>query len=868
MSVYLSTVPACRLTLALLLAGAYLLLAPSAQAQPKPGSNLPAPRLLTVMPPGGKIGSSVEVTFTGTDLEEPELLLFSHPGIKAEPLAAAQPKPQPPMPNPPKKRKQNMGTPVVSRFKVTLSAEVPPGIHDVRFVNKWGVSNPRAFVAGDLNEVLEKEPNNDVEQAQRVEINSTVNGSMANPTDVDYFIFAGKKGQRVVFSCLASSIDSRFHPGLEVYDSKGKQLAHGRDYNNIASNNNDAVTDCTLPDDGDYTVRLYHFTHTQGSAEHFYRLSISTAPWIDAVFPCAVEPGKSTSVTVFGRNLPGGKRDESAVVGDRVLEKITVTVLPPTKNSASPSLPFSGLLTPKMAGIDGFELRLRNDRGMSNPFTIGLARAPLVLDNGNNDTPETAQEIAVPCEIAGHIEKSRDRDWYSFAAKKGDVYIMDVLSDRLGAPTYVYFMLRNDKSELKESDDNQDFLSRKFYAQSQDPQSFRFVAPADGKYQLMVSSRLADVVSGVRHFYRVRISPPRPDFSLIALATGEHRPAGATVLAGGQQAFTVFALRQDGFTGDISLSVAGLPKGVTAAPQTIGDGLRESSLVLSAANDAAPWTGTIKILGTAALGDNKVVHEAQSASIVWPISQGQNIPPISRVDRSLMLAVRRGAPYSLTLSFDKPAFVQGEKGTLKVKLNRISPDFKTPLTVQATPTELPRGLAINNNQPITLAANAAEGTLPINMQPNVAPGTYNIVLRTQTQMPYNKDPMAKQKPNTLVVLPSAPATLTILPKALATLSLSTPNATVKTGKEAEIVVRVNRQYGYDGEFKVQVVLPPGVKGARIGDTVIPAGKNEAKLVIKADAIPVNLQNLIVRATAMYQGHATTHEVKLNVNVVK
>ncbi len=33
-------------------------------------------------------------------------------------------------------------------------------------------------------------------------------------------------------------------------------------------------------------------------------------------------------------------------------------------------------------------------------------------------------------------------------------------------------------------------------------------------------------------------------------------------------------------------------------------------------------------------------------------------------------------------------------------------------------------------------------------------------------------------------------------------------------------------------------------------------------------MPVNLGNLIVRATAMYQGHATTHEVKFNVNVVK
>ena len=49
---------------------------------------------------------------------------------------------------------------------------------------------------------------------------------------------------------------------------------------------------CTLPDDGDYYVRLFQFTHTQGTAEHFYRLSITTAPWIDAIYPCVVRAGQ------------------------------------------------------------------------------------------------------------------------------------------------------------------------------------------------------------------------------------------------------------------------------------------------------------------------------------------------------------------------------------------------------------------------------------------------------------------------------------------------------------------------------------------------------------------------------------------------
>ena len=197
-----------------------------------------------------------------------------------------------------------MPPPQVTKFKVTIAADVPLGIHDVRLVNKWGVSNPRAFVVGDLTKSWRRSRTTTSTEAQRVEINTTINGNLANPTDVDYYVFAGKKGQRVVFSCLASSIDSRMHPELEVYDAKGKQLAVSQHYHDT-----DALTDVTLPDDGDYYVRLFEFTHTQGTAEHFYRLSITTAPWIDAIYPSVVEPGKTTQVTVYGRNLPGGKLD-------------------------------------------------------------------------------------------------------------------------------------------------------------------------------------------------------------------------------------------------------------------------------------------------------------------------------------------------------------------------------------------------------------------------------------------------------------------------------------------------------------------------------------------------------------------------------
>jgi hypothetical protein len=300
-------------TVVILAAVAGLFMAGRLAAQPPQLiSGLPAPRLFTVSPTGGKMGSTMEVTFTGLDIEEPQGLLFSQPGIKAEPIEGPTPAPPPvdPKQGAQKKGRRARPQPLVTKFKVTIAANVAVGIHDVRLINKWGISNPRAFVVGDLAEVMEKEPNNDVPQAQRVEINTTINGAISAPTDVDYFVFSGKKGQRVVVSCLSSSIDSRLLAALELYDSSGRQLAYNRHYHE-----NDALVDCTLPADGDYFVRLYEFTHSQGSPEHYYRLTITTAPWIDVIQPLVVEPGKTANLTVYGRNLPGSQLDPTAVEG-------------------------------------------------------------------------------------------------------------------------------------------------------------------------------------------------------------------------------------------------------------------------------------------------------------------------------------------------------------------------------------------------------------------------------------------------------------------------------------------------------------------------------------------------------------------------
>jgi hypothetical protein len=867
------------------------------RAQQLLDSGMPVPRLMVISPCGGKAGTSFELTVGGLNLENPEKLIFTTgrqgpgvSGIKAELILTDEPMPKDPKKMPEKKGKKGMaiGTPGIFKYKITLPPDTPLGLHDIRIVTEHGVSNPRTFAVGDLNEVLEKEPNNEDSQAQRIEMNTTVNGSFANSTDVDYYVFAGKKGQRVLLNCQTSSIDGRANPEIEVYDSRDRRVANNRDYDG-----SDALADLVLPADGDYRVRLIQFTHTfgqplslpnaipNGLSDHFYRLTISTTPWIDAVFPPVVEPGKPTSVTVYGRNLPGGKPDPSALVDRAVLEKITMTVTPPPPTERE-KLSFSGHLAPSRAALDGFELRLRNGAGSSNPFLLTFPSAPVIVENDANDTPDKAQSVTLPCEVVGRVDKRRDRDWYSFTAKKGETWNIDVLSHRLGSPTYMNIVLRNAMGgDIYESplNDPMNQYVRKFFVRSEDPPSYRFTAPADGVYKLLVASRTADVSGGYgpRHFYRLRITRDQPDFHLVALSSAEHLPDTVMVPPGGTGAFTILALREDGFTSDITLTAEGLPSGLTCEPQILSGHVRQTTMVVKAGAGVPSWLGEIKIKGTATVNGTKLVREARPGGVTWPTQNGNNEIARSRLERGLFLTVRGQVPFALAASLEKAEILQGDKGNVKVVQERPWAEFKTALVVSVNfsqnsqGVELPQNLRINNNQPLNLDAAKKDGLLPITVGPDVPPGIYNIVLRGQGQAPYSTDPMAKDKKQVNIVGMSNAVTLTVLPKALATFRVNNTNPTVKVGGQMEVIVSVERKFDYNGEFKVHLTLPPGTKGLSVDDVTIPAGANEAKLVLRApaDAKPGNFGNLSLTAVAMFNGKTPTpHEVKLNVNVAK
>src|SRR5262249_8313096 len=151
------------------------------------------------------------------------------------------------------------------------------------------------------------------------------------------------------------------------------------------------------------------------------------------------------------------------------------------------------------------------------------------------------------------------------------------------------------KQEITEQDDNPDNFSLKCFTRTHDPAPYRFVVPADGTYQLLVTSTTADTMAGPREIYRVRITPDIPDFQVIVMPTNIIGPDAADGGKGGCESSTIWAWRLDGFAGEISLTAEGLPKGVTCPTQALGKNMRQTEMVVMAAPDAPAWTGEFKL---------------------------------------------------------------------------------------------------------------------------------------------------------------------------------------------------------------------------------------------------------------------------------
>jgi hypothetical protein len=660
-------------------------------------AELPVIRLDTIAPPGGKAGSEVEVGITGADLDEAKSLHFSHPGITAEPKE--------------------------KRFVVKIAPNVPPGVYDVRATGLLGISNPRAFVVGDLPQAAKAGANSTPETAIELPVDSVITGA-TTASVADYFKFTAKKGQRLLCDCDAGELDSRLAPVLTLLDAAGHELGTSR---------RGGLLDFTVPADGNYLLKVHDLAFA-GGPDYFYRLALTTAPHIDFVFPPCGKPGEKGKFTLYGRNLPGSI--PANVNGDdgKPLEKLEAEIDVPT--TGDPHV--DGLRNPAAAALDGFSYRLSSPHA-SNAIFIGFANEPVVVELEPNSKPGEAQKITPPCEVAGQFFPAGDADYYTFDAKKGEVWWIETISQRFDLPTNPFVLIQRDTADVQEAygaDTNIGGI--RFSTASNDP-VVRFEAKEDGTYRVKVCDLFGNSRNDPRNVYRLVIRKESPDFHLAAVAEPPPEkkddrkadPYSILLRADGTTAIKVIAFRRDGFAGEIELHAEDLPAGVTCQPTKIAAGANEGVVLLTSTEKPDRWAGSIRVIGKAKLGDKELVREARGGAVCWTVADANVDAVRPRLARDIPLAVSAAepAPVSVAATEDKRWEIpSGGKVEIPLKVTRRG-EFKEALKLK--PTGAP---GLDTAKEIDVAAGASTTMATIDLATLKIPsGEYTVYFQAQTK---------------------------------------------------------------------------------------------------------------------------------------
>jgi hypothetical protein len=131
---------------------------------------------------------------------------------------------------------------------------------------------PVSLTVSDHEELLEQEPNDQPSQANRIPIPGGITGRFLKSNDLDCFLFAGKKGQKLLIEAHTLEQNSPTLVYMVVKDGKGKgELARSNPQQNPPA---DQRIEFTPPADADYLVEVQHLNY-QGGPSEAYRLAVT-----------------------------------------------------------------------------------------------------------------------------------------------------------------------------------------------------------------------------------------------------------------------------------------------------------------------------------------------------------------------------------------------------------------------------------------------------------------------------------------------------------------------------------------------------------------------------------------------------------------
>jgi len=593
------------------------------------------------------------------------------------------------------------------KLQITIAPDAPPGKRELRVASPQGLSNPLVFYVGQLPEFTEEEkidvvhPAANLPRAQainqvqivqpatnmRVTLPAVVNGRIKpglprpqaqvrqgqpyTPGEADRYRFEASKGQELVIAAsardlmpyLADAVPGWFQAVLTLYAPSGKEAAYCDDYRFHP----DPVLHYTVPQDGEYMVEIKDALY-RGREDFVYRIAIGQLPYVTGIFPLGGPAGARTTVQAAGWNLP--------------VHQLTMDA------------------QGKAPGV--YPLYVPDGSLVSNTLPFQVDTLPEILEKEPNDTPATAQRVKLPVMVNGRIDRPGDWDVFSFEGRAGQAVVAEVYARRLESPLDSVLRLTDAKgTQVAFNDDCEDKGEglETFHADSR----IMTTLPAAGIYYLYIGD--TEHQGGADYAYRLRIGEPRPDFEL------RISPSAIDINPGQTVPVTVTALRKDGFSGDIAISLKDAPAGFSLAGAGILSGQDETRMTLTAPPFFQPQPTVLHMEGRGTIQGHDVIHAAVPAENMMQAFFYWHLVPSA----DLQVAFRRGNPFRVPIQMNGAQPVKLPAGgmarfTVRVPMpvNNLLEQVQYELNDPPAGIELQQALPVGDATELVFACDAAK----------------------------------------------------------------------------------------------------------------------------------------------------------------
>jgi hypothetical protein len=484
-----------------------------------------APTLRHLYPAGGSVASSVSIHIVGDAKPWPPNVWAEHKGI----AFVAQ-----------EKEKE---------FKVSIAADVKPGVYFIRLFNQEGASAPCQFVVTDQVEILELEPNDHFREPQPIKPRvAWVNGRLDKGGDVDTYSVWLEEGESLMTKVEAFSLGSTTDTLLHLRDYRGQKLDYNHDHIHF-----DPKLNWKAQYTGLHLIQIMGFAYPAkadirlgGGDDYVYRMFFARGPILSHTVPLEIETNQTSRLDLKGFNLPQ-------------------SILVPTELSReqSPETQFRQFFNQTL----GWQPDIR------------YSSTSQFVENEPNQKRTKDKPFAIPFGMTGSLNGPLDVDRYSFQAIKDRLYSFSINSSKLGFPTDSW--IRIEDSEAKQLAYNDDGAGK------QDPK-VEWTAPADDIFFISVGSLNGQ--TGAEAYYHLSAASPK---SRMDLVPDTHT---FSIVAGTTNTIKIAAKNLYKFSGTNFLNALHLPKGVTASPVPIPPKDGEISFNLVATENAAPWNGHFNLI--------------------------------------------------------------------------------------------------------------------------------------------------------------------------------------------------------------------------------------------------------------------------------